>query len=973
MATIAEAQAQAEAARQDITEARGSIAGETASIASARATLSQQQKSLEQARVIPKAQLYRQRGIAAVQARRDREAAIQKSMRDVSASGTSIKEHEAKVAEYETSVGVSETEVAAYEQEIATAQAAQIQYEKELADYNIQKAAAEATYEKELADYNIQKAAYDQEASTAQVAYDKQVSGYETALKRQADAKEDYETDKDAYHLAKRLYGQGVTSHVDVPMDYRNRGRVKHFLKKIIKDVHKSEETYEAQMKKYEKEMKETSVVPVAAVAAAGGYTPISFEDGKATLGEPVPFAPPKKLDLTGLNLTPTTSITGKQETISGYVPPAPAAPKPSIIKKILSTGLVGIPGSQLFFKSKEELKIIEEARKGGLKEFFIGETGKPFMGVGLPGQPIPVFTLEKIKKTVAEKGGFPGRVVSLGIPITPAGVAAYGAAPLIIPQLPSIIRGGISLGISGLGVKSALDPSLTPEERVFGGFLGVAGAVGAYTEFAPFVKGQLVKLKPSYKKAIITPGGKQVVPKLPKEYVEIPGMWLKEAAKEPFTVRPSMTPTMALELMPKGTGFGYTQTYQRQFIGGKGPVTTSAVDLITKKYPVKIKLGEGYGLFGTPYDPITMQPRTRISRLGLKDLFKFPKTEPRISFKSGKAQAVIFEGAKITKKGAPGTFKAMGMPGSELEVTTLSSIISGRQIAVTTVKGQPLYIYTAKLGTTATPSPLGLGKIKGLDVASYIGGAGTIAPTTLIAPSAAITSFLKSTTTIPTTTFITPTIPSRPTVPTTTFIKPTAPTKLTVPTTTFITPTIPSRPTVPTTTFIKPTTSSRYFIPRAPTYIIPTISPSRRVPPYVSPPIYPSRRVPPRRAPPIIPPTLAFRPRRRKIRRRRPTRPLFIPEVKRYGKWQPVSKPVRLRKAIGVGKERVATTLGASLRVRKAGKDGFVKLRESKRFRTSKKDPLILVEKRRFRLERRPEVKEIQIAKSKKKQEFFK
>jgi len=92
----------------------------------------------------------------------------------------------------------------------------------------------------------------------------------------------------------------------------------------------------------------------------------------------------------------------------------------------------------------------------------------------------------------------------------------------------------------------------------------------------------------------------------------------------------------------------------------------------------------------------------------------------------------------------------------------------------------------------------------------------------------------------------------------------------------------------------------------------------------------------------------------------------LFIAEIKRYGEWEAVTPATGIFKAIGKGKEKVETTLGASLRVRKVGTDEFVKLKETRKFRKGKTDPFALVQKRSYRLSKKGEKEEIQAAKRK-------
>lgn len=89
----------------------------------------------------------------------------------------------------------------------------------------------------------------------------------------------------------------------------------------------------------------------------------------------------------------------------------------------------------------------------------------------------------------------------------------------------------------------------------------------------------------------------------------------------------------------------------------------------------------------------------------------------------------------------------------------------------------------------------------------------------------------------------------------------------------------------------------------------------------------------------------------------------LFIPEVKRYGKFKEISKPIPFKEALGLGIRRLRTTLGASLRVKEAKTGKFIAIgRKSREFRPGKKgmDKFILVQRAKRRLSSPYEVSEI-------------
>jgi hypothetical protein len=95
-------------------------------------------------------------------------------------------------------------------------------------------------------------------------------------------------------------------------------------------------------------------------------------------------------------------------------------------------------------------------------------------------------------------------------------------------------------------------------------------------------------------------------------------------------------------------------------------------------------------------------------------------------------------------------------------------------------------------------------------------------------------------------------------------------------------------------------------------------------------------------------------------IIRRKSAGKLFIPEVRRRGKFAPISRPVPIATAIGLGKAKVRGTLGASLRIRQAGTNEFVALAPTEEFRMAKKQPFTIVQRQRARLSSLGERKEI-------------
>jgi len=85
-----------------------------------------------------------------------------------------------------------------------------------------------------------------------------------------------------------------------------------------------------------------------------------------------------------------------------------------------------------------------------------------------------------------------------------------------------------------------------------------------------------------------------------------------------------------------------------------------------------------------------------------------------------------------------------------------------------------------------------------------------------------------------------------------------------------------------------------------------------------------------------------------------------FIPELRRRGKFMPISKPTTLKKAVEIGKQAARRTLGASIRVK--GPKGYIGLLPSEEFIFGKKgkEPTILMQKKFARLKTPTELKEI-------------
>ena len=87
----------------------------------------------------------------------------------------------------------------------------------------------------------------------------------------------------------------------------------------------------------------------------------------------------------------------------------------------------------------------------------------------------------------------------------------------------------------------------------------------------------------------------------------------------------------------------------------------------------------------------------------------------------------------------------------------------------------------------------------------------------------------------------------------------------------------------------------------------------------------------------------------------------LFGVAIRRFGTFRTIGKGLSLKRAISIGRGRVATTLGATFKIIPQGKGVAQNIPTPKGFK--RKKGLIFIEAPRFRLSRRGEVQEIQIA----------
>ncbi len=419
-----------------------------------------------------------------------------------------------------------------------------------------------------------------------------------------------------------------------------------------------------------------------------------------------------------GTRVTPTTADTSRQIHPPGTTsPPPPTQEKKSFVRRVLGSGLVGFSGSQYVFNEKRREEATQFLNKG--KTNFVFSRDNPFIGVGVGGNTI--FSRQDISR-VLQKGGTTGKVADIILPGSVFDIALTGATAGVYSVSGPAIRTGISSYVGYSGLKQAISSDLPKEQRIAGGIIGGLGAIGVAFEVYPYVKGVFSRVSTKYK-PVVSEGKVQTIKNVKgtQDLNLYDIALIKEGSKQTGNI-PAY----------KSTAYGFSKSYQKAYIGKRGNVVTSARDLIkiqNRAFKKKIKIDpgvEGYGLFGTPFDLKTGATQTRASRFGIssiKDLFKFNKDQ-KISFKLTKEspQMVVFEQAKITSTGKGGTFKAVGKASTELEVTGFGSIINVKKVGVTSLYGQAVDIFSAKLGGGKSSTSLQLSKT-GLNLKSSVPG----------------------------------------------------------------------------------------------------------------------------------------------------------------------------------------------------------------------------------------------------------
>ncbi|KKL71585.1 hypothetical protein LCGC14_2093450 [marine sediment metagenome] len=292
-----------------------------------------------------------------------------------------------------------------------------------------------------------------------------------------------------------------------------------------------------------------------------------------------------------------------------------------------------------------------------------------------------------------------PSQVVAEFIPRTTAEVVLLR----FFPKLPKIVRVGVTGIVTGVGIAGAADVSRTKEERIASGIIGVGAGFGTVAQFAPYVRGlkaqTIGRVTGKFKPTKVQPEGFKAVQLKETRIGLIP---------EKAPLKTGLTKEVKLPIVSplKRGGFGVKPFEKKLFLGKEQIVATSQIGLFRKGKVIKPTPSAPTEFFVTPQEPSLKIPETRISRLGLESLFKFPKKAKLGVGLPKKPQIGLEFGAKVGRVERGGAFR-IGT-GTELEaIKTLPTITVQKKLGITTIKGQAIDIF--KIKTTPTK---GIGKV---------------------------------------------------------------------------------------------------------------------------------------------------------------------------------------------------------------------------------------------------------------------
>ena len=548
----------------------------------------------------------------------------------------------------------------------------------------------------------------------------------------------------------------------------------------------------------------------------------------------------------------------------------------------------------------------------------------------------------------VRETRGAGSRVVTGGIlglvPETAGQLITQSSLGILALTGGSIVRTGISATMAVTGTRGSLNKDLTAEQRVTSGIVGGLGIAGFGVEGVPFFRAGKTLASKNFGIVKTEARGFQ---------------FLKVGEQEIGIIQPGSPNTNIVNLprqspLARG-GFGVKSGEKGLFLGEGQTVATSQIGLVEVGKSILLERE----FFVTPQDPFVKIPATRLSRLGLQDLFKTKLNNAEIGFGgTGKPQILILEDINIGRTETGGKFRIGS--GSELEGIRSSGTLTGvERLGGTIIKGQGVEVIKVKF----SPGELTKGVVNSKDVAVTTEGISKISGE----------SFLSSLTTRTsgTTSLSSPVVNSiitnqKVTTPTTTLTK----------TKTTFSKTSTGRG---STTSISVPTS----VPNSPR-ITPNISPPRnpKITTTISPPRSPpiTTRITPPKSPPLtprmVPPTT---PPRRNIRLFRSTKPvkvkdyLFGVQVRRGKKFRSVGTNLSLEKAQTLGRNLTQRGLGQTYKITGPG---IKSLRTPQGYyaKKDKREGLLFIEKSKSKINTGREKSLLQQvrARKKKKRGFF-
>ena len=342
--------------------------------------------------------------------------------------------------------------------------------------------------------------------------------------------------------------------------------------------------------------------------------------------------------------------------------------------------------------------------RAAAIKEFATAPLKIPLV-VGRGGA-IPITTIttglkeaEEVPLVIRGAAEVTERAVGTPLRLLTTGVLVGG-----LSLAPAALRLGAGLVTTGLGTREFVIAE-TPVGKVAGLITAGLGLAGTTFEAVPFVKGAVTRVSPRFKPVRageVEIAGQRVQAKFIEDLKFDGGAGQIGLIPEAIGRGPGQFPPGAGAL--ERGGFGFKPSEQIRGFGGRElRLTTSQRGLIEEagQFKAKPEISE-LGFFFTPADPITGIPQTRVSRLGLQELFKRPRGDISLGIaRGGKPQIIVTEPTPIVAKGPTGfrgEARIAPKGSTELEVTALANIEVIGDIGTTVIKGQRVDIISGRL-----------------------------------------------------------------------------------------------------------------------------------------------------------------------------------------------------------------------------------------------------------------------------------